>query len=216
MEIKWDIKRGAEVYRAIYNPRLQRWISTGKIKSGDVLVWRSGFSGWRKPEELEEFKHYFKEQARKCQQLEEAKELPKEQITAPRKQIKNILIIDDEKDMCFLLSDTLNRRKYNVTVANTKKDGIACFKKELPDLVLLDLKLPDGDGINVLSKIKKIKPDTIVVVVTAYGSEEIKEKARQKGAYDFINKPFAEKEINKIIRQFSGQRGANGNYSYSR
>lgn len=206
MEIKWDIKRGAEVYRAIYNPRLQRWISTGKIKSGDVLVWRSGFSGWRKPEELEEFKFYFKEQTRKCQQLqqlEEVKELPKKQITATRKQIKNVLMIEDEKDLCFLLSDTLSRRKYNVTVANTKKDAMACFKKELPDLVLLDLKLPNGDGIDILSKIKKIKPDTIVVIVTAYGSEESKEKARQRGAYAFINKPFAEKDILKTIRQFS-------------
>lgn len=203
MEIKWDIKRGAEVYRAIYNPRLQRWISTGKIKSGDVLVWRSGFSGWRKPEELEEFKHYFKEQAKKYQQVEETKELSIEQIPASRKQIKNILMIEDEKDMCFLLSDALSRRKYNVTVANTKKDAMACFKKELPDLVLLDLKLPNGDGIDVLSKINKIKSDTTVVIITAYGSEEIKKEAKQKGAYSFINKPFVEKEIFKIIRQIS-------------
>ncbi len=58
-EIKWDIKRGSEIYRVIYNPRLKGWIATGKIKRGETMVWRSGFSGFRKPEELPELAPFF-------------------------------------------------------------------------------------------------------------------------------------------------------------
>ena len=58
-EIKWDIRRGAQIYRVIYDSRLKSWISTGKIKRGETMVWRSGFSGWRKPEELPELTPFF-------------------------------------------------------------------------------------------------------------------------------------------------------------
>jgi len=60
VEIKWDIKRGADVYRQVFDSRLKSWISTGKIKPGEVVVYRSGFSGWRKPEELNEIIPYFR------------------------------------------------------------------------------------------------------------------------------------------------------------
>ena len=60
-EIKYDIKRGADVYRLIYHARLRSWILKGVIKRGEAIVWRSGLSGWRKPEELEELKPYFRQ-----------------------------------------------------------------------------------------------------------------------------------------------------------
>lgn len=198
-EIKYDIRRGADIYRAIYGPRLQRWISTGRIKQGEVFVWRSGLSGWRKPEELEEFTSYFKEW--ESRQLRRAKRaLVKKQIEPLKKRIKNILIIDDEKDMCSLLQDALSSRKYNVAVANTKRDALSCIRRQNPDMVFLDLRLPDGDGMNVLSRIKKKAPQTIVNIISAYGSEERREEAKQKGAYTFIDKPFTEDEIFRSIR----------------
>ncbi len=76
-EIKWDIKRGADVYRQVFDSRLKSWISTGKIKPGEVVVYRSGFSGWRKPEELEElipyFRRYEKDQLKKIRKRESAR-----------------------------------------------------------------------------------------------------------------------------------------------
>jgi len=203
-EIKWDIKRGAEIYRVIYNPRLTNWISTGKIKRGETFVWRSGFSGWRKPEELPELAPFF-ESWEKCQLSSEKtrierKKLP-EQVVPQRKQIRNILIIDDEKDLCLLLSESLSASGYHVATANTRKEGMVCIKKESPDLVFLDLKLPDGDGINILSKIRRLCPETIVIIISAYGSEESREEAMQNGAYGFIDKPFTERDILKCIRR---------------
>jgi len=204
MEIKYDIRRGADIYRAIYGARLQKWILAGKIKRGEVIVWRSGLSGWRKPEELEElavfFEQWEKEQLEEAERQEEELFLQKKKKKITKKNIKNILIIDDEKDLCSLLSDALIQKNYNVSIANTRKEGIACFKKKIPDLVLLDLKLPDGDGIKILPKIKSVNPETVVIVISAYGSEEARQMAKKGGAFTFINKPFTEEDILRSIK----------------
>ena len=198
-EIRWDIKRSADVYRQILDARLKFWISTGKIKPGEVVVWRSGFSGWRRPEELEElipyFRRYEKIQLRKLKRRK-----PKRKVLTKKSQIKNILIIDDEKDLCELLSDTLTSRRYNVACVNTQKEATRIIKRSLPELVFLDLKLPDGDGMKLISKIKKINPDTVVNVISAYGSEDAKEKAMELGVNRFIDKPFSEQDILRSIR----------------
>lgn len=201
VEIKWDIKRGADVYRQVFDSRLKSWISTGKIKPGEVVVYRSGFSGWRKPEELNEiipyFRRYEKAQLRKIKRSKPARS------TLPEKtQIKNILIIDDEKDLCQLLGDTLSSHDYNVKFAHTKKNALSSLKEQTPDMVFCDLKLPDGDGMKILSKIKKISPGTIVNIITAYGSDETRDEAKRLGAYSFIDKPFSEEDILGNIREF--------------
>jgi len=199
-EEKYDIRRGADIYRTIYGSRLRKWISTGRIKRGEVTVWRSGLSGWRKAEDLEELRPFF-EQWEKSQLVEGKMQI---RPTLPQKmQIQNILIIEDEKDMCWLLSDALSRSGHKVAIANTKREGMACLKKEAPDLVLLDLKLPDGDGMSLISKIKEISQKTMVVVISAYGSEERREEAKSEGAYSFIDKPFTERDIFMVIGQVS-------------
>ena len=198
-EIKWDIKKGAGIYRTIYTSRLCNWIINGIIKEGDVFVWRSGFSGWRKPDELEELIPFFEEYKKK--QLRELKKERK--VLIPRKKIKKILIVDDEKDMCWLLSEALCKRRYKVTTASTGKEGIAQVKKEIPDLVFLDLKLPDTDGTKVLHRIKKINPKIAVCIITAYGTPDLRKEARNKGAFYFLDKPFTIKEILRAIRESS-------------
>ncbi|MDI6758849.1 MAG: response regulator [Candidatus Omnitrophota bacterium] len=199
-EIRWDIKRSADIYRQILDARLRFWISAGKIKPGEVIVWRSGFSGWRKPEELEElipcFRRYERSQLRKIKTRK-----PSRRALPEKTRIKNILIIDDEKDLCQLLGDTLSSHGYNVEFANTKKEAMVRIKKRSPDLVFLDLKLPDGNGLRLLSCIKKINPSTTVDIISAYGTEEVRDEARKLGAYGFIDKPFSEEDIFRSIRE---------------
>ena len=198
-EIKYDVRRGGDIYRAIYESRLQGWISTGKIKQGEVIVWRGGLSGWRKPEELDELKPFFEKWERlRLRRVKRRK--PEKQIMLRKKVIKDILIVDNEKDICLLLREALSDRKYNVAIANTKKDALSSIRRKIPDLVFLDLKLSDGDGMKVLSKIKKKNPKTTVNIISAYGSDERKEEAKNKGAYVFIDKPFTEKEILRSIK----------------
>lgn len=203
-EIKWDIRRGAAIYRVIYNSRLKSWISTGKIKRGETVVWRSGYSGWRKPEELPELAPFFKSWEKLKLSGEEKGTEPeklKKQVVSQRKQIRSILVIDDEKDLCLLLSDALSAKGYHVAVANTGREGMVCLKKESPDLVFLDLKLPDDNGISILSKIRRLYPKTIVNIISAYGGEGKRAEAMMKGASGFIDKPFTERDILECIRR---------------
>jgi len=83
----------------------------------------------------------------------------------------------------------------------TKKEALRSIKRSLPELVFLDLKLPDGDGMKLIPKIKKLNPDTVVNIISAYGSEEAKEKAMELGVNRFIDKPFSEQDILKSIRE---------------
>lgn len=204
-EIKYDIKRGADIYRAIYSTRLKNWISKSVIKRGEALVWRSGLSGWRKPEELEELSPLF-EQWEKEQRSKEGrweKQTLLEEEKKEKKKIKKILIIEDEKDLCKLFSYILSPKGYTVASANTRKDGLVYIRKEKPDLVFLDLKLPDGDGMELLPKIKKMLPKTAVIIISAYGSEESREAAKRKPVCSFIDKPFGEENILRCISTIS-------------
>ena len=199
-ELKYDIKRGADTYREIYQSRLKSWILNGIIKPEEALVWRSGLSGWRKPEELEELIPYFEQ--RKQVLLRRKKEELK-LVPFPKRLIKDILIVDDEEDLCWLLTNTLQNKGYHVSTAHSLIKGIACLKKKVPHLILLDLKLPDGNGKDLLPEIKAAAPQAIVVIISAYGSEEKKAEAKhQKGVHGFIDKPFTERKILEIITQF--------------
>lgn len=196
-DIKWDIKKGYATYRSVYTPLLRNWIINGRIKEGEVLVWRSGLSGWRKPEELDELKSFF--QAYKDKDKDKDKETI--YITKPkRKKIEDILIIDDEDDICWLLSKELKNKGYNVFIAYSGKEGISCFKKEEQDLVILDLKLPDISGEEVLEKIKDISDKSIVIMISAYGTPEVKKELKRKGAFCFIDKPFYTHKILSVIK----------------
>lgn len=207
VEIKYDIRRGADIYREIYRSRLGNWILKGKILKGDILVWRSGLSAWRRPEELEELMPFFKQWEKiKAERENASPRLFKKQLPSQKRTIKNILIIDDEKDLCSLLGDALSEKNYDVSIANTREEAVSCLKSKTPDLVFLDLKLPDGDGLKVLSQIKKMYPAAIVNIISAYGSEESKEEAKNNGAYSFIDKPFTEKEILRSIREVSSRK----------
>lgn len=197
-ELKYDIRRGADTYRLIYHSKLRKWILKGIIKYDEALVWRSGLSGWRKPEELEELKPYFEQYEEKYLRSKEVEVGPH---LFSKKLIKNILIIDDEEDLCWLLSNILQSKGYRVSAANSISDGMARLR-EAPDLLLLDLKLPDGDGMDMLPRISAIAPQTLVVIISAYGSEERKGTAKNAGVCGFLDKPFTEEKILETIEQF--------------
>ena len=200
--IKWDIKRGADVYRQVFDGRLKFWISTGKVKRGEAVVMRSGFSGWRKPEEVEELTPYF-QRYRRAQARRLIKEKPAGGALTEKTRIKSILIIDDEKDLCLLLGDALSSHGYHVKCVHTRKEAMSSLKTQVPDMIFCDLKLPDGDGMRILSKIRSISPKTIVNMITAYGSEEARDEATRLGAYGFIDKPFSEEDVLKNIKEIS-------------
>lgn len=112
-----------------------------------------------------------------------------------------ILIIDDEKDFGWLFSDILGKSEYEVISSRTGKDGLDKVGKFIPDLVFLDLKLPDINGEVVLKEIKKVNPDILVIIVTAYETIQTAVSSMKWGAYDYIPKPIPNDRLKIIVEK---------------
>ena len=114
----------------------------------------------------------------------------------------NILIIDDEIDLCQSLSELLEGEEgYKVSIANSGEEGLAKITEEIPDLVLLDIKMLGINGVETLEKIKAIDKDTLVIMLTAYQTVDSAIKSMKLGAYDYISKPFNYEELKIIIKR---------------
>ena len=106
-----------------------------------------------------------------------------------------ILIVEDDNVMRETISDVLAKRGYKTFLSQNGKDAVELIQKEKIDLVLLDLRLPDIDGITVLKKIRKIDEGIQVIVMTAFPDVKSAILAIKSGAYDYINKPFELEEL---------------------
>ncbi len=106
-----------------------------------------------------------------------------------------ILIIDDDKDLQSLLSDTLRGEGYEAIVAGNGREALKEIKNYSPDLILLDIKLPGMNGMKVLEEIKKTDKDLVVIMLTGYGDIKDAVQAMKLGAFDYITKPFKDREM---------------------
>jgi len=102
----------------------------------------------------------------------------------------NILIIEDDLDMCNMLSVGLGRRGYTVTTFTSGQEGLAAVGSQLPDVVLTDIHLPDKNGLEICNSIVANQPDIPVIIMTAFGSMDTAIAAIRAGAYDFVTKPL--------------------------
>lgn len=115
--------------------------------------------------------------------------------------INKIVIIDDEESICMLLSHILKKVYYQTFCAYSLNEGSDLIKKEKPELVFLDINLPDGSGFDLLSKIKSNGTEVKVVIVSAYDDEDELSTARENGADDFISKPFTINDIKDVVEK---------------
>ena len=114
---------------------------------------------------------------------------------------KDILIVDDDENMNFALFETLRRKDYSVERAFSyleAKEKIRFFNFPM---VVTDVRMPDGNGIQLVSEIKAKNPETKVIVITAYGKIEDAVTALKNGAEDYILKPFSADKILKVVDQ---------------
>ncbi len=109
--------------------------------------------------------------------------------------VNKIMVVDDEKLIVRLLSMSLQSDGYETVKAYNGEEGLALFKKETPDIVITDIKMPGMDGLELLKKIKEHDPNTEVIIVTGHGDIDSTIIALQHGASDFINKPVRDEAL---------------------
>lgn len=112
---------------------------------------------------------------------------------------KKILVVEDEKDVSALVADNLRRFEFNVETSADGKDAISKIKDFMPDLVILDIILPEIDGLEVLKWIKKNKPDTSVILATGKKEVDDMKKGYSFEADYYITKPYTMDEVLKGI-----------------
>jgi DNA-binding NtrC family response regulator len=113
----------------------------------------------------------------------------------------SILIVDDDEVMQETLSEVFRKRGYETFSASTGREVLPLIKKNIIDLVLLDMRLPDGDGIEVLQRIKEWESDILVILMTAYSDVQTAVRAMKSGAYHYINKPFELDELKWLVEK---------------
>jgi two-component system response regulator PilR (NtrC family) len=121
-----------------------------------------------------------------------------------------ILVVDDEPGIREFLQIMLEREGYEVSSAENGTDAISRFKKKKFDVVIADIKMPKVSGLEVLSSVKEISPETKVIMITAHASFESAVEAMNQGAYDYITKPFNVDEIKVTVSNALQNNGGSG------
>jgi len=109
-----------------------------------------------------------------------------------------ILLVDDEKEFVETLSERIRMREHDSDVALNGEQALKKMDDDLPDVVVLDLKMPGMDGMEVLRRIRKAYPKVQVIMLTGHGSEKDEEEARKLGAFEYLQKPV---EIDTLMKK---------------
>lgn len=111
----------------------------------------------------------------------------------------DVLIVDDEIDICYLLSVILKNKNFTVTYVNTINEAEKRLAIDNPSILFIDNNLPDGDGVDLIERVKKDHPQIKIVMITAHDTRADRERALSRGANVFIGKPFTTETIYKTL-----------------
>jgi CheY-like chemotaxis protein len=117
------------------------------------------------------------------------------------KAISKVLVVEDEETLTWSMTKTLvkDRGKYELIITNSGKEALAVLEKNSIDVVVTDIRMPDINGLDLLSWIREKYPSTKVIIMTAYGSTEVQKEATRRGSFYYIEKPFEISDIRTLI-----------------
>ena len=118
----------------------------------------------------------------------------KEQSVSSPLTKKKVLIVEDDGEMCLLLNILLDETSLDLDHVKSLEKAVEYLQVSQPSVIILDNKLPDGFGINLLTYVKKMNPQIKIIMISGYGAE-VKDAAIESGADDFIEKPFTRKQL---------------------
>jgi len=111
-----------------------------------------------------------------------------------------VLLVDDDEDLVVTLSQRIKKRNFESDFALNGEHAIELIHNQVPDVLVLDLRMPGMDGFEVLRQVKKTKPDVQVIILTGYGTLEDRLKALSLGAFELLDKPVAIDELISTIK----------------
>jgi DNA-binding NtrC family response regulator len=112
-----------------------------------------------------------------------------------------VLMVDDEEDFVKTLSERMQMRDLDSDVALDGEQALQRVEDDIPDVMVLDLKMPGIDGLEVLRRVKKAYPQIPVIILTGHGSEKDEAEARRLGAFDYLQKPVDIEKLVKVLRK---------------
>jgi DNA-binding response OmpR family regulator len=112
-----------------------------------------------------------------------------------------VLLVDDEEEFVLSLSERMKMREVNSDVALSGQQALDTIDKDLPDVMVLDLKMPGMDGMEVLRRAKKAYPGVQIIMLTGHGSEKDEQEARRLGVFEYLQKPVAIEKLIKTITE---------------
>ena len=112
---------------------------------------------------------------------------------------RSVLIVDDEKNILLTLSQSLEVLQLETDTATNGEEALAKLKEKEFGLILLDIRMPGMDGMEVLRQVREIRPDIRIIMISAYGTIEVAVEAMKLGAVDFIQKPFSPEEVRALV-----------------
>lgn len=112
-----------------------------------------------------------------------------------------ILIIDDEDVICKGCKQTLEKDGFEVDYAQNGIVGLAKLHDKAYDIVLIDLMMPQITGMHVLESVRKYDPEIVNIIITGYATEKVVTKAIEKGAHDYLTKPFSTYELREVVHR---------------
>ena len=112
-----------------------------------------------------------------------------------------ILVIDDEPGIRHLLDTLLSRKGYAVVLADGGRKGLELFRRERPDVIVLDLKMPEMDGVTVLQQIRSLNPDQPVIILTGAATPGTEQQVRALGVTEFVEKEFSLHRLGDALKR---------------
>ena len=118
-----------------------------------------------------------------------------------------VLLVDDEEEFVKALAERLEIRGMQVEVALNGEQGLRKVRDDVPDAMVLDLKMPGIDGLEVLKRVKKNHPEVRVIILTGHGSERDRDAAVRAGAFEYLQKPVDIKDLVEVLSRAYKSRG---------
>ena len=113
--------------------------------------------------------------------------------------MEKILLIDDDEGLIHFLSRFFQRKGFSVTACLNGRSAVETISGKTFDLILLDYKMPELNGLDALTEIRKVDSKTPVILMTAYGTTDLAIEAIKRGAYDYLVKPFEHNDLSRIV-----------------